>query len=208
MPENNTNKKLLYVLIGLGLFIVGLVIAIVVVKINSQNSESEYSTVEEDEPVEEWAKEDDEIVSQFEAMREEVLTLLEEDPVNVTKINELYDEAKSMVLTKNRKDYIVTLTNERNSFLLSKGLKNEALDALTKGDYSMLLGPDQYRIYAKIIEQAEELGNTEVATRYRELQSEVADEYEADYKATEDALKDYEAQEMAEIEAMEAEEEE
>lgn len=132
-----------------------------------------------------WAEADKSITEQAVDLKSTVEKLIQEDPVDVERINELYDVAIANAMKNNRPDYMVSLILHRNNMFVSRDLKQEALDALLAGDYSMLTDADLYRLYSKVIELAEALNNKEVLDKYQKLREGVADEYWADYNGTE-----------------------
>ena len=197
------NTLLIVVLSLLGLLISGLLIAIFFInkpKEPIDNTEEETVKYDEDgdiieeENYELEPKDLDaiEINQKYQDINKEAQALLNTEPVDIKKINELYDSGIAFAVSKGRNDYIVSFYNSRNDALVAKGLKQEALDALLTVDINSLGQPDQYRYYTKVIELAQELNDNATATKYQELRAPTEEAYRADYEATENAIKQYE----------------
>ncbi|MBR2725977.1 hypothetical protein IKE87_01790 [Candidatus Saccharibacteria bacterium] len=175
------NKKILIcVLVGLGILIIGLVIGLIVT-FNSKKSDGTIDTPDEMEAAMEIDKK---ITEEAVYAREEATKLLEQNPVDVNRINELYNNAISLALNNNRADYMAVLVYDRNELLTAKGLKKEALDALLSLDYSTLSEPNKYRTYTLIVDLARELGENDVLAEYEELQKSVSRAYHAEKNST------------------------
>ena len=197
------NTLLIITLSLLGLLISGLLIAIFFInkpKEPIDNTEEETVKYDEDgdiieeENYELEPKDLDaiEINQKYQDINKEAQALLNTEPVDIKKINELYDSGIAFAVSKGRNDYIVSFYNSRNDALVAKGLKQEALDALLTVDINSLGQPDQYRYYTKIIELAQELNDNTTVTKYQELRAPTEEAFKADYEATENAVKQYE----------------
>ena len=207
--KSSVNEKHLLVgLFCLLVIIVGLVMAIVVVNKNQDDNEPTEELVDEtdelacyydDEEEEEGTCEDDielnrsesEMVKAVEKIEKEEQAMADRGSVDVGKINHMYDDGIKKATELGRSDYVFVLVSARTDFLKENGLQKEALDALLKTDFDLFLDPDKYRLYSEIIEIADDLKETEISSRYRQLQKTVADEYWADYRGTEEAAKKY-----------------
>lgn len=184
------NKKTMIIIAScLCVLAVGLIISLIVVRINSQNEEETITNSERE--TDDWVELDTEITRGLVDARSQINAIDEKDSSYASKISELYDPLIKMAVDNARLDYMITMVVEKSTILESKGYKREALEALASQDYSSLSGPDRYRMYNRMVKLADELGEVETANQYRELQKAVESEYWADYNATEEAVKRY-----------------
>ena len=198
-----SNNLLIIILSLLGLIISGLLIAILFINkpikpVENPDEETvkydEDGDIIEEEKYELEPKDLDaiEINQKYQDINKQAQELLNSNPVDVKKINELYDSGIEFAISKGRNDYIISFYNSRNDALVAKGLKREALDALITVDVSSLDQPDQYRYYTAVIELAEELNDNATVSKYQELRAPTEEAYRADYEATEEAIRRYE----------------
>lgn len=192
------NRVLVGVFCFLVLVIVGLAVGIKIATKNAkeipaqENAEGCYFDEDDNETVcesDEAVLREKQLVDESSRVEEAVWRLLDQEPVDVDAINKLYDDAVAKALELDRKDYIIVFANNRNRALLSKGLKREALDALLAIDFDLFLGPDQYRLYTKIIDLATELNDAEILNEYQALRAKVEEDYMVDYRNTEEAAR-------------------
>ena len=127
------------------------------------------------------------MIEEFERINTEAKKLLEKNPIDVDAINALYNGGIELAKKNNRPDYIISLNLERRDNFMSKGLTKEALDAMLTMNFNDYSEPDQYRLYSKVIELAESIGDNEVASKYKTLRTGVEQAYLEDYEATKSA---------------------
>lgn len=208
----NHNKVLIAVLSILGVLIFGLAVAIIAVSINNNDNNNNINSddnttdlsagCEPNENGELYCDDvpyndvliDDYLANKYETVHEQVDQLLNQNPVDVDRINAIYDDLIKEAVDNNRPDYAVRFVDLRSSDLASKGLKREALDSFSRVDYSTFSDPSKYRLYAEAIELAKELNDTAALSKYEKLSAEV----EAAY--LEETAGSREAQENAEKE--------
>ena len=200
--ENTSNKKIIIILASLMVIIV----AIIMINVlrNRGNGDSE---TDEDETSLEITAEEEAMISRIDSINEYAHKWLEEETIDIAKVVELYDSLIEDMKQHGKIDYIARIIMDRNDALLSKGLKQEALDALKTVDASLFSEPDQYRLYDLIINQAKELNDNATVEEYTKLQDTVADAYWEDYRATEEAVKKWEEEQAAEGQTQEVIEE-
>lgn len=192
------NKFLIIILSVLGLIVVALTVSIIVVKLNPPVQE-ETSTENEEEEEEDYPlywegmSEEEFTESQLHELElnlhDQTMELLSRQPADVSAVNKLYDSAIAKALEEDRTDYIISYIDQRTEDYLSFGLTRAALDAMLTTDFSIFSEPDQYRLYTKVIELAEELNDTAVLSEYKALQKSVEAAYQADYNATAEAAR-------------------
>jgi len=139
---------------------------------------------EESEDINYAQEEYKEYVDDFNDVEARVQELLNENPVDVNAIRELYAQNIQPLLEYGDYSRANSFIYSEKEALLSKGFKREALDALTEVDYSIFPEPSQYRRYRDIIQLAEELGDTEVIAKYQPLADKTKAAYDANYAAT------------------------
>lgn len=199
--KNNKKQRLLWILTGLCVLIIILVVAIVVA-INRSNGgqvesgeETESSGItEEPEVSEEEIQKEKQLMDLLDSVNMRAQGLVNVLPVDVAAINKLYDDAIEKCMSLDRKDYAINFFNDRRDVFLSKGMKREALDSMLSFDFDPFSDPDKYRLYTKIIDIAEDVGDSKVASEYEQLRSTVEEAYREDYESTRRAAEKAEAE--------------
>lgn len=181
------NKGLVVLLGVLGIVIIGLVVGIVVVNMNGGD---EIVTSKEDEDEISY-QEYTNYVEEYDAVRAEAQRLLGENPVDVDAIIKLYSKYIDANLANDELDRASSYIYAENEDLLAGGFKQEALDAMLVIDYSVFDEPEQYRWYVKIIDLANELGESNIAKEYEPLAASTKAAYDANYAAAEAAAKEF-----------------
>lgn len=186
--KTSNNAGLIVILVVLVLIIVGLVVGIIVVK-NNEGGESEEPSKEEvwtdstEMTDEEKAKHE-----QFNETYNEIVKKAEElyshDSVSAEEIMNLYTPTIKSYLDQNDYADAQTFILLRNSNLIERGYKKEALDALVSIDYSIFPEVIQNRYYNKIINLASELNKKEIADKYQVLADNTKAAAEAASKAS------------------------
>lgn len=182
------NKGLLILLCVLVAAIVGLGIGIGVVVLNSK----EEVVVVEDEPTEEQILEANYVayVDEYNAARAEAKSLLEQDPVDVNAIIRLYSDLAEQSFANGETDRGSSYVRAEYDDLLAGGFKQEALDVVTALDLDIFNEPEQHMWCMRIIALAEELGNSEVVSRYQPLLAATEAAYEANGAAADAAAEE------------------
>ena len=190
--EKKSNKAIIIILASLTVVIIVLIAIITVVKLSQGNEGNDNSETDEDETTVDITVDEEALINKMDYINDYARKWLEEETIDVAKVVTMYDSLIEEVKQQGKTDYVVRIIMDRNDALLSKGLKQEALDALKTVDVSSFSEPDQYRVYTMIIDQAKELEDNLTVEEYTKLQEKVADAYWEDYKATEEALKKWE----------------
>lgn len=201
---NSKNRRLIVILLILTFLIVSLTIVIIILNINHNNTQnsndiSEDTSIESSEnqlisseTSEESLAIDKHLTEIYHAVSEQAQSIINTEPVNVTAINKLYDDAIAECFANNESNYAASFMRARTELLLGKNLKRDALDTLINMNWDLvskrLGGPELYRQYTQIIELAEELGDTTTANKFKELRTTVEDAYWSDYNSTKNAL--------------------
>lgn len=184
--------SLIIVLVSLCVVIIALVVGIIALVNNANRTNEKNSALAEFE--EKWEEGSEDLNDRLMSANIEAQTLASQEPIDVTKINELYDAVFTQAFLRDRKDYMLPIIKAENDLLLAHGLKQEALQVLRSINYEILAEPDQYRVYAMIIELAGELGDTEMVTQYQDLQKGVEEAYLENQQFTEEYLKSVQQQ--------------
>ena len=193
IPEKSINNKhLILILSVLGAIIVALVIAIIVVNVNTPTKEEPTVTEEERElywdDMSEEELEEAHFLEEWYSIKDQVGKLLEEENVDTETINKLYYDAIEKEISNKRLDHAYSYIIEWKNNLLSKDLKQEALDGLVKVNYEAFYAPDQYRLYKELIDLADSLGDSSTKQKYEALLAGVEAAYNEDSQITENAL--------------------
>lgn len=180
--EDNSNKKLIIVLLLLFAVIVGLGVTIgVLYYINtSTTSGGEVVEVEddsEDEEMKRLAITEELMMQRIEKIEKETEELVNQQPVDVVRINKIYDEAIEYAKKNERRDYIMPLLMKRNELYTSHGMDREALDALALVDPNLFSDADKYRLYYNVVVLAEKIGDSELLEKYNKLLDGVSESY-------------------------------
>lgn len=179
--KTSNNKVLVGILVVLGLVIVGLGAGIAIVNLNNNaGQDEEVATTEEQKAYYDY-------VNDFDKVKEKAKELLSQSPVDATALVNLYDPYIEQCLADGAVDRASAYIQERNQNLISAGLKKEALDELTKIDYSVFNEPEQYRYYSMIVELAKELGESGVVAQYEPLMTKTKEAWDRNYAAAERA---------------------
>lgn len=191
------NIKLVLILIGLVAVIVVLVVTIAVGGFstwggnggggNEQGVDS--SDIKDEATLE---KEDEEYSREYDEIEAKVQELLNEQPVDSSAINGLYDEAIERAIERNRIEHAYSYVDARNEAYTSKGMYREALDAMSKVDFGVYSAPDRYRLYSDAMESAQALNDTAAKERFEKLREGVKDAYESDYRGVERTIENEE----------------
>lgn len=105
----------------------------------------------------------------YEDVRAKARELLSQNPVDAEAITKLYSDAIDSYATASDYDNVQGFILAENEDLMSVGLKAEALDALTRIDYSIFPANIQHRRYLQIINLARELDRMDVVAKYEPL---------------------------------------
>lgn len=180
-----SNKGLVGVLAVLCVVIVGLVVGIVVVNLNAGRSQ-ETEVVEETEELtpEQVAYYD--YVADFDKVQEQARGLLASG-ANASEIVALYSPYIAQCLKDGAVDRASSYIQAEQNDLLGAGYKQAALDELLNLDFSAFNAPEQYKYYTDIIEMANDLGRSDVATEYAPLAAQTKEAYDRNYAASERA---------------------
>ena len=186
-----SNKILIGVLAGLLLVIVGLTVGVVAIHLNknkdveiADNNEEEID-LEEDELFDGETMEDAKRKmaqdKEWKGIRQDidnrVAELMNSDTVDVDAVNKIYNDGIKKANEFNRHDYVVDLIVSRTSNFKSKGLMQEALDALFTIDPEIFDNVEKYYYYTNIIDIAKELNDQRLISEYTAKRSEI----EADF---------------------------
>lgn len=173
-------------------FVAILIVANVVVMIMHNNkSIPAFPVVPEIDEAE--IKKENDFLEYTKQVNEEFQEYLAEEPINVGAANDLINTAINKAIAEDKHDYAVTYIDMRNNGFVAKGLVNEALDAMLVLDFSVYTEPTQYRLYTKVMDLAEILGNEEVFSRFESLREGVSAAYWMDYNATKETVEDIKA---------------
>ena len=169
------NKGLVILLCVLVVAIVGLVVGIGAVMLNSDNEEV---VVETDSTGVEYAASTatPEQIEAYESFKQkydvvlaEAQELLNESPVNVLAIEELFANAMDEYMTAGTYSSAQEFMVAEYNILMSGGFKQEALDSLIRIDFDIFPASVQNRWYNLIVNLAQDLGNNDLAVKYRQL---------------------------------------
>ena len=196
--EVRSHKVLVSVFCGLVIVAVGLVITIAVIKMNNSESENGESAVEEEtvseEQMAEWSRQYQEFSTLIGETRTEAEALLKEEPANISGIYELYGKRIDDYISKERFDYAWSFVVDERDLLQAAGYNNEALEAMTRIDYSSFSTAMQYECYMQILNLARELGNEAVIEKFEKKAADTKEAWESVQEATLEAESQFEAE--------------
>jgi len=177
----------LWIVLGiLCVVIVGLIVGIVVVSLNSGRSQDTQVTENSEEMSEEQIEAQN-YKDSFDKVRAEAKKLLAENPVDPTKIISLYSPYIEKSLADKMVDRASAYIRAEQDDLLTAGYKQAALDELLKLDFSVFNEPEQYKYYLEITELAKDLNRSDVVAKYEPLVAQTKEAYDRNYAAAERA---------------------
>ncbi len=105
-------------------------------------------------------------------------------PINVSAIINLFRSGIDECFAKGDSNYASTFILDGTIFLIDNGLKQDALNMLLGMDWNFLKGKfhdaELYRQYTKVIELADELGDTATAEKFKDLRKGVEEAHRID----------------------------
>lgn len=177
----------LWVVLGiLCVVIVGLIVGIVVVSLNSGRSQDTQVTENSEEMSEEQIEAQN-YKDSFDKVRAEAKKLLAENPVDPIKIISLYSPYIEKSLADKMVDRASAYIRAEQDDLFTAGYKQAALDELLKLDFSVFNEPEQYKYYLEITELAKDLNRSDVVAKYEPLVAQTKEAYDRNYAAAERA---------------------
>lgn len=179
--ESN-NKGLIILLCALVVVIVGLGIGIGVVMLNRKGEEV---VVVEDDQMTESEISYYAYLDNYDEVQKRVEELLNQDPVDVAMVVDLYYEYINDCLGNNELDRASSYINAEYNNLVNAGFKGETLDVLTSIDFSIFDLPEQYRQYSKIVELAKDLDREDIVEIYEPLVANSKEAFESSCKVSE-----------------------
>lgn len=181
------NKGLVVLLGMLGVVIVGLAVGIAIVSMN-KGEEVVINDENEDEiSYQEYL----DYVEEYDIVQTEADRLLNEDPVDITAVVNLYSKYIDENLANNEIDRASSYMYAEYESLLASGFKEELLSVMTARDYGVFDEPEQYRWFIKIIDLGRELGRDDVVVEYEPLATKTRAAYDANYAAAEAAAEEF-----------------
>lgn len=99
-----------------------------------------------------------------------MVEILKQDKIDVDEVNRIYNEAIELALENKQEDYIIKFLVNRNSELISKGMVNEALDALLSSDLENILEIESNlsMMYRYIVSDADIAGRDDIMKEYQD----------------------------------------
>ena len=178
-------KKKAFILFGVSaLAFIAIVVAAVIV-IRSNNIQSGTADIqEEDEETRIWREEAEELMAQYSVASMKAQTLLNEDPIDVGAIVEVYDSVISDALLLGRERIALQAIDERTELLRTHGFVAEALAALKEVDYSTMTVATQIKFCDGIINLSRELNDEASASEYQEKKQEIIAKAKSEGKLT------------------------
>ncbi len=186
------------------IIIIGLTVWIVIIKTNAPNdsssSDAEYAEVEADDAVDtdeeydlfegetiEDAKrryaQDEEWSVQRKEIKSKAAQILDSESPDVEAVKKLFNEGIEKAIEWKRYDIIASYLYYEKTMFLEKGLKHEALDALTSVDPELITDPlNRYNYFSEIVELAQELGESDIVAKYEVLRKDSEAAYNKEYQ--------------------------
>lgn len=189
---SHEKRNLLIILVILCVLAVVLSV-LVVINVVNQSTGEEVDHTSSRPDVSEMSKEDIEYynyVDDYDAVEAQVKKMLSQSPIDADGIRDLYISKINQYANNGEIDRATSFIYAMVDAFSSKGLKQEALDAMLTIDLSIYEEPEQYRQYTNIIELAQEVGDQETEEKYKALREEVRELYEIDDGISKDAEKE------------------
>lgn len=191
------HKKKAFILFGVGALVFIAIVVAAVIVIRSNNIQSDTADAqEEDEETRIWREEAEELMAQYSVASMKAQTLLNEDPIDVGAIVEVYDSVISDALLLGRERIALQAIDERTELLRTHGFVAEALAALKEVDYSAMTVATQIKFCDGIINLSRELNDEASASEYQEKKQEIIAKAKSEGKLTD---KDIELLEKREL---------
>ncbi len=207
LQETDT-KKLNIILVAIILVVgIGTGVGIIIINNNNNNSPDTTEEAEEDDSdvasalseqqtadlESEGTAIDQDMQNQFNSARDEADRILNSNPENFENAADVFAKKINQALAKEdvyTADYLI---GEADDYFSSKNQKKVALAIYTKVNYDPFINVDKYRYYKRIIELADELGDSATKAKYEPLYNDakaVYDEFERQYHESEE-YRDY-----------------